>query len=249
MSSVHVAIVPETVFHIGSFPVTNSLLTAWVTMAVIIVFAILFSRNIKAVPGKIQAALEYVIDSLLSFLETVSGDRKIAERFFPIVATIFLYILLSNWAGILPGVGSIGIKEVEEGTTKLVPLFRSTFSDLNMTMALALIAVVLSHYFGLKTVGFKEHIGKFVNFKGPVDAFAGALEIVGEISKIISLSFRLFGNIFAGEVLLTIIAFLVPFIAPLPFLGLELFVGLIQALIFATLAMVAFSSFTRAHSH
>jgi F-type H+-transporting ATPase subunit a len=245
--AVNVSIAPETVFHIGNFPVTNSLLTGWIVMAALIIFAIFFSRTIKAVPGKIQAAFEYVVENLLSYLETVGGSRAVAERFFPIVATLFLYILFSNWAGILPGVGSIGIKEVEEGTTELVPIFRSAYADLNMTMGLAFIAVFLSHFYGLKTLGFKQHVGKFINFKGPVDAFAGALEIVGELSKIVSLSFRLFGNIFAGEVLLTIIAFLVPFIAPLPFLGLELFVGLIQALIFATLAMVAFSSFTKAH--
>ena len=184
--SVHVAIVPETIFHIGNFPVTNSLLTGWVVILLLIVGSIVFSKRIKEVPGKIQAGVETVIEALLSFLETVSGDRKTAERFFPIVATLFLYILLSNWAGILPGVGSIGIKEIEEEGTKLVPIFRSAFSDLNMTLALALVAVLLSHFYGLTTVGFKEHVGKFFNFKGPVDFFAGILEIVGEISKIIS---------------------------------------------------------------
>lgn len=246
---VEISIVPEAIAHIGKFPITNSLLTSWIVVLGLVVGSFIFSKTIKQVPGKIQAALEYVIELLLSFLETVSGDRKIAERFFPIVATIFIYVLCSNWLGILPGVGSIGINEVIHGEEKFVPLFRSVYSDLNMTIALALIAVFLSHFFGLWTVGFKEHFSKFFNFKGPIDFFAGILEIVGEVSKIISLSFRLFGNIFAGEVLLTIIAFLIPFIAPIPFLGLEIFVGLIQATIFATLAMVAFSSFSKSHSH
>ncbi len=246
---VEISITPEAIAHIGNFPVTNSLLTSWVVVAILSIGAIIFSKQIKPVPGKLQSALETVIETLLSFLETVAGDRKTAEKFFPIIATIFLYVLCSNWAGILPGVGSIGIKEITEEGAKFVPIFRSVYSDLNMTIALALIAVFLSHLFGLITVGFKHHVSKFLTVKGPIDAFQGILEIVGEISKIISLSFRLFGNVFAGEVLLTIIAFLVPFIAPIPFLGLELFVGLIQALIFATLAMVAFSSFTKVHAH
>lgn len=242
---VEVSITPETIAHIGNFPITNSLLTSWIVIAVLSIGAIIFSKKMKEVPGKIQASVEFVIDSLLSFLETVAGDRKTAERFFPIIATIFIYVICANWVGILPGVGSIGIHEGE----KLVPIFRSVYSDLNMTLALALITVILSHLYGLITIGFKHHIVKFINFKGPIDAFAGVLEIVGEISKVISLSFRLFGNVFAGEVLLTIIVFLVPYLAPIPFLGLEIFVGFIQALIFATLAMVAFSSFTKAHGH
>ncbi|HEY9584915.1 MAG TPA: F0F1 ATP synthase subunit A [Candidatus Paceibacterota bacterium] len=246
---VEVSITPETIAHIGSFPITNSLLTSWVVVIALSLGAIILSKKIKDVPGKVQAAVEFVVDSLLSFLETVAGDRKTAERFFPIVATIFIYVLCANWAGILPGVGSIGINEIHEGEKVFVPIFRSVYSDLNMTIALALIAVFLSHIYGLVTVGFKHHFSKFISFKGPIDAFQGVLEIVGEISKIISLSFRLFGNVFAGEVLLVIIAFLVPYLAPIPFLGLEIFVGFIQALIFATLAMVAFSSFTKVHAH
>ncbi len=246
---VEVSITPETLFHVGNFPVTNSLLTSWIVVIGLSIGAIILSKKIKTVPGKIQALVESVIEGMLSFFETVGGSRETAEKFFPIVTTIFIYIICSNWVGILPGFGSIGINEATSEGVKFVPIFRSVYSDLNMTLALALIAVVLSHLYGLFTVGIKGHIGKFINFKGPVDAFAGALEIVGEISKIISLSFRLFGNVFAGEVLLTIIAFLVPYIAPLPFLGLEIFVGFIQALIFATLSMVAFSSFTKVHEH
>lgn len=242
---VEVSITPETIAHIGNFPITNSLLTSWVVVVALSIGAIIFSKKMKAVPGKFQAAIESIIDGLLSFLETVGGDRKTAERFFPIIATIFIYVICANWIGILPGVGSIIINE----GSKSIPLFRSVYSDLNMTIALALIAVVLSHLYGLITIGFKHHFSKFITFKGPIDAFQGVLEIVGEISKIISLSFRLFGNVFAGEVLLTIIVFLVPYLAPIPFLGLEIFVGFIQALIFATLAMVAFSSFTKIHEH
>src|SRR3989344_5802065 len=208
---VEVSITPETIAHIGSFPITNSLLTSWIVVVILSLGAIILSKKIKNVPGRFQSAVESIIDGLLSFLETVAGDRETAKRFFPIVATIFIYVICSNWAGILPGVGSIGINEIHDGEKVFIPIFRSVYADLNMTIALALIAVFLSHIYGLVTIGFKHHFSKFITFKGPVDAFSGALEIIGEISKIISLSFRLFGNVFAGEVLLVIIVFLVPY--------------------------------------
>ena len=236
-----ISIVAEPIFHIGSFPVTNSLLTVWAVVILLCLTAILISRRIKYVPGKAQNVAEIVIDSLLDFMANIAGGRKEAEKFFPVVATIFLLVLASNWFGILPGLSAIGIHEGD----KFIPLFRSVNSDINMTLALALLTVVMSHLYGLYTVGIKHHLGKFFNFHGPINFFTGILEIIGEISKIISLSFRLFGNVFAGEVLLIIIGFLVPYIAPIPFLGLEIFVGFIQAIIFATIAMLAFSTFTK----
>lgn len=242
----HISIVAETLFHVGPLPVTNTMLTGWVISLLLILVAVLVSKNIKQIPGALQNIAETVIEQLLKFLETVAGGRETAERFFPIVATIFFFVLTANWLGVLPGLSAIGI---HESTGTIIPLFRSVHSDINMTLALALITVVLSHIYGLYTVGVKHHLGKFINFKSPLALFTGVLEIISELSKIISLSFRLFGNIFAGEVLLIIMGSLVPYIAPVPFLGLELFVGFIQALIFATLAMVAFSSFTRAEAH
>ena len=245
----HISITPETLFHLGPLTVTNTLLTAWLVVIVVALGAIVFSLTLKRMPSRFQTAVESVIDGLLGFFETIAGSRECRKRFFPIVATIFTFVLLSNWAGIIPGVGSIGFREVHEGKETFVPLFRSVFSDLNMTLALALITVALSHIFGFIFVGVKGHLGKFIMLQSPVAAFTGVLEIISELSKIISLSFRLFGNIFAGEVLLTIMAFLVPYLVPVPFLGLELFVGFIQALIFGTLAMVVFSSFSIAHEN
>jgi F-type H+-transporting ATPase subunit a len=245
----HISIKANEIFHIGAFAVSNTMLTAWLVMAILIILALVIGKSIKDRPGRIQNAFEWLVENLLDFFENIAGDRKLAEKFFPFVATLFLFILLSNWTGILPGVGSIGIHEIHDGHDVFVPLFRSVYSDLNMTLALAIITVVFSHVVGLAYIGFWRHVGKFLNFHSPVTFFAGILEIISEFAKVVSLSFRLFGNVFAGEVLLIIIAALVPYIAPLPFLGLELFVGLIQAIIFATLAMVAFSSFARAESH
>jgi len=240
----HISIIPQTITTVLGIPITNTLLTSWLVVAVLCVFAIIISLKIKEIPGKIQSAVEIIIETFMNFLETIGGSREIAERYFPFVATIFFFVLTANWFGILPGIGSIGFHGEND---EFVAFFRSVNSDLNMTLALSILTVTVSHIVGFVYVGAKGHITKFLNFKNPITLFAGILEAVGEISKIISLSFRLFGNVFAGEVLLVIISFLVPYIAPIPFLGMELFVGLIQALIFAVLAMVAFSSFSTSH--
>ena len=245
----HISITPETVGHAFGLSITNTLLTSWLVVILLVALSIIISRKIKTVPGTLQNLAEWVIEKLLDFMETVAGDRSTPIRFFPFVATIFIFVLLSNWLGILPGVGSIGFFEHGAEGEVFVPLFRSVNSDLSMTLALALLTVIGSHVIGFLAVGAKHHIGKFLSFKSPVAFFVGLLEIVSEISKILSLSFRLFGNILAGEVLLVIIASLVPYIVPLPFLGLELFVGLIQALIFSVLAMVAMATSVKVATH
>lgn len=245
----HISITPETIGHVLGLGITNTLLTAWVVVVLLIAIALLVSRRIKTVPGMLQNLAEWIIEKLLDFMETVAGDRKTAERFLPFVATIFIFVLLSNWLGILPGVGSIGFFEHGVEGEVFVPLFRSVNSDLSMTLALALITVIGSHIIGFVSVGAKHHLGKFITLKSPIAFFVGALEIVSELSKVLSLSFRLFGNILAGEVLLVIIASLVPYVVPVPFLGLELFVGLIQALIFAVLAMVAMATSVKVAAH
>lgn len=245
----HISISSEPVFHIGTFPVTNTLITAWVALLVIVVAAFIFSKKIKVVPGRFQALGEIVLDKFMDFMESFAGSRKKVRQFLPLVGTIFIFVLVANWIGTVPGVETIGFHEEHEGKEVFIPLFRTVNSDLNMTLALAIIVVLGTHIVGLKTIG-KHHIGKFlVNpFKHPVGAFIGILEIIGEVSRIVSLTFRLFGNIFAGSVLMLIISFLAPYIVPIPFLGLELFVGFIQALVFSVLAMMFMSSATEMHS-
>ncbi len=235
MGDIHISLAAEKVAEVFGFPLTNTLLTSWLVVVLLIVGAYLIGRNIKAMPAGVQNVAELVIEGSLGFMMTIAGDRKKAEKFFPIVATIFIFILLANWAGILPGVGSIGFYEEGAHGEVFVPFFRSVNSDINMTLALAFIAVTLSHFFGMASLGALRHAGKFFNFRNPIGFFVGILEFISEFAKIVSFSFRLFGNIFAGEVLLVIITFLVPFLAPVPFYGLEIFVGFIQALIFAVL--------------
>src|SRR3989338_8149490 len=240
---VHVSIAPEILFTFLGIPVTNTLLTSWAVMVILIVVSIIISRNIKEIPGKLQNTVEVIITKLADFLETIAGSKETVRKFFPVAATIFIFILCANWIGILPGVGSIGFTHGVEFT----PLLRSVNSDLNMTLALALIIVTMSHIVGLVTIGVRDHIGKFFSFKSPIKFFVGLLEFISELAKIISFSFRLFGNVFAGEVLLVIIAFLVPYIAPIPFLGLEIFVGFIHSLIFTVLTIMFLGAATTAH--
>lgn len=240
----------ETIFHVGGFEVRNTLIAAALAITVLTVIGLLVrKRKYAMVPGGIQNLMESLIEGFMGFFTTVVGDEKKTRRFFPLVMTIFFYVLISNWMGLLPGFGSIGIWEEHHGKEILVPIFRSAFADVNMTLALALISVTMVQFFGVTILGFKKYAGKFfVNpLKDPIGCFVGILELMSEFSKIISFSFRLFGNIFAGEVLLLVISFLMPYIVPLPFYGLELFVGFIQALVFAFLTTVFLKIATTAH--
>jgi F-type H+-transporting ATPase subunit a len=213
----------------------------WLAMLILIIAAAVFKKKSgRLVPSGFQNFVEAVIEGLFSFFDSVTQDRNLTRRFFPWVATIFLFVLFSNWMGILPGVGPIGIYEEHEGATMLIPFFRSAYADVNMTLALAIISVVVTQIMGIRALGFFHDAGKFFvyPFRDFIGAFVGILELVSELAKMISFSFRLFGNIFAGEVLLVVMGFLAPFIAPIPFYGLELFVGLVQALVFSILTLV-----------
>lgn len=242
----HIEIAAEKLFYFLGLPITNTLLMGWIVIALLAVAIFFLARGLKPTPGHLQNIFEIVVEGFVGIMENILGSREKAEKYLPLVATVFLFILVSNWLGILPGIGSIGLLEKIGDETKLVPLFRSSASDLNFTLALAVIAVIFVNILGISAVGIKSHLGKYFSFKGPVEFFVGILEFISEFAKMISFSFRLFGNVFAGEVLLIITGFLMPFIAPIPFLGLEIFVGFIQALVFAMLTMV-FLSIAVAH--
>lgn len=283
----------------------NTMIAAWLAIVILIVISFLATRRMQEVPTGLQNLVEVFIEFFLGMCERIAGAER-ARRFFPLVMTIFLFVMVANWTGILPGFGTIGriespeeyIHHVEDklpegeqvdlhdihlqvfegdggfgylgfgslgnditaheyeethsaGEGKqagiLVPFLRSANTDVNMTLAIALISMVTIHIWGLSALGF-GHVGKFINFKeGPVGLFVGILEAIGEVAKIISFTFRLFGNMFAGEVLLFAMAFLFPLIGIVPFLGLELFVGAIQAFIFAMLTLVFAVMATTAH--
>lgn len=265
----HISIAAEPLTHIAGIPITNSLVTTWLVMILLTLFARLATRNLTMVPGNLQSIAEIAVGGLYSLFSSITG--KYIKQVYPLLLSIFMYIILANWVGLLPGVGTIGFFKTETAeaktvvtsqkapeeletpsrkqveTTKMenvtpkeaefVPLFRGATADINTTLALALVAVTAIQYYGIANFG-KYYISRFVSLKDPISFFLGILEVVSELSKVISFAFRLFGNIFAGEVLLTVMAFLMPFIAPLPFLTLELFVGFIQALVFSMLTAV-----------
>ncbi len=249
MTAPEISLAAETIGHLGPLRVTNALLASWVVTAGLVLFAVAFRRMLAPVPNRVQGVVEGVVEWLLGLMDGVTGSREKSERFFPFIASLFLFIVAVNWFGLLPGVGSLGVIRERHGERVLVPLFRGGNADLNSTLALALIAVVTTHLLGLKRLGAFRHIGKFFNVRSPIGFFVGLLELVSEFAKILSFSFRLFGNVFAGEVLLVIVAALVPYVAPLPFFGLELFVGFVQALVFATLTLVFLQLATAEEGH
>jgi F0F1-type ATP synthase, subunit a len=211
------------------------LLASIITSVIFIIIAFVVSLTVSARPGRFQA----IIEELLIFIQDLaeSSGGKSARRFVPLVLTFFFFILLSNWIGLLPGFGSIVLEKFENGEKEIVPLLRGATADLNTTLALALIAVFAIQFYGIS----KSKLGyfkKFINFSSPINFFVGLLELISEVAKVVSFSFRLFGNIFAGEVLLAVIISLIPLLAPLPFFGLEVFLGFIQALVFAMLTLI-----------
>lgn len=244
-----VSLAPEAILHLGQFAITNSIVTGWIISAVMLLGAFLIRRQLKRIPGRLQAAVELIYTWLLDTCENIVGDAKITRELFPYLITLFLFIVVSNWSGLLPGVGPFGLRE--HGI--LVPVLRAPTSDLNTVIVLALFSMGYVQYLGLKHAGVKPYLGRFFNFTNPIGFFVGILEFIGEFTRIVSFSFRLFGNVFAGEVLITVIFFLTttlaPFlpIIPLPFFLLELFVGLIQAFIFCFLTMVFVSLAVTSH--
>lgn len=233
----HISITSQIVFHLFGWPITNSILATWAAMAVLIIIALIIRLTLKFKSTGFQNFIEWIIESLLNLVDSVTADREKSKKIFPWVATFFLIIFLSNWMELIPGFGTIGLKEHGH----FVPFLRSANTDLNTTLAYAIISVITTQILGIAAIGFFRYAGKFLNFKNVIGFFVGILETISEVAKIISFSFRLFGNIFAGEVLLVVVAFLIPYIAPLPFYGLELFVGFIQALVFAMLTLVFMS--------
>jgi F-type H+-transporting ATPase subunit a len=231
MPEIHIK--AEEIFSIGNFPVTNSLLTSFLISGLFLILALFMRSKLAFVPGPIQNFFELIIENILKLMDSVLPERKFSEKYLPLICTIFLFVLAANWLGLIPGINAVGL-----AGDKLVPFLRPPSSDLNFTIALAAIAVFSVNFLGSLAIGFKKHFSKFFTIKNPIFSFVGLLELLSELVKVISFSFRLFGNIFAGKVLLLIVGFLAPYFIPLPFLALELFIGFIQAFIFAMLTLV-----------
>lgn len=242
-----VTLAAEKIFQIGSFPITNSILTTWLVTLILVTFAFVATRKVALVPTPVQNFAEYAIESLYNMVESVAGEKT--RVFFPIIASFFFFIIVGNYLGLLPGFGTIGFNQIHQGHKVFVPLFRSMNSDLNTTLALALVSVITTHFFAIKYLGLGEYLKKWFPLH-PIMLFVGLIEVAGEFTKVISLSFRLFGNIYAGETVLTTASTkLFAFIVPLPFLALEVIVGFVQALVFAMLTLVFMVILTTKHEH
>lgn len=241
----------EQIFSIGNFPVTNSMLTSWIAFLVILVITLVLRFKKSMVPKGIQNVAEMIIEELLKLCDSVTQNRRISQIALPIVLSLVVFVLINNWVGILPGMGTI-LVETAHGP---VSLFRGATADINTTLALSITSVLFANFVGIFIVGGWATFTKFIQipqlwklrnvFKDPVqlvlvpvNIFVGLLELLGEVAKIASLSFRLFGNVFAGEVLLASMAAIFAYVTPMPFIFLEFFVGIIQAFIIGLLTVV-----------
>lgn len=257
----------------GGVPFTNSLLMTLLVDALLLGVALTTFRNPKLIPTGLQNAIEAIVEFFYNF--ALSVDRKNIAKFFPLPATIFVFFLVANMLALVPGVGSIGpcmagehkqaslVAVSAEGAPnkafaswprscydgKLIPILRAPAADLNVTLAFGLVAGIMIEFFGFQALGLGYLKKFFINpFKeGAIMTLVGIIEFIGEFTRIIAFAFRIFGNIFGGEVILAVMAFLFPYLLPLPFYGLEVFVAFIQAVIFSVLTLVFFSLAIQSH--
>lgn len=232
-SGIHVALSAEELGEVWGIPITNTLLMSWVVVVFLVIVAFGMRRSLSMVPGRLQTILEWVFEYVYDYVANTLESRELARRFFPFLITIFLFIFTANMLQFIPGIGSIGL--FHEGV--FTPLFRSMNTDLNVTLALAIISFFIIEVTGVFTIGFFKYAGKFFNIHSFLGFCVGIIEFFSELARLVSFSFRLFGNIFAGEVLILVIAHFVPFIAPVPLMAFEVFVGFIQATIFSLLTL------------
>lgn len=230
---IHVALAPEQIGSLWGLPITNTLLTSWIVMLLLVVLAFYVRRNLSMIPGKFQTFIELLFGYVHDFIETTLENAVWARRMFPLLLTLFLFIATANLIEFTPGIGSILVHYGGE----TVPLLRSMNTDLNVTLALTVIAVLAIEIAGVVALGFWRYAGKFFNFSSPLNFVVGIIEFISELSRFVSFSFRLFGNIFAGEVLIAVVAFFVPYFLPVPLMAFELFVGIVQGAVFALLTL------------
>lgn len=263
------AFAPELITKLGPLPITNTLLHTFIVDGILIATAVYVSKNITKIPRSVQAIVEPVIEGMYNLTSSIATSKKAVDKIFPLVMTFFLFIFIANFTSLLPGFGSIGFFPNHEVKTEqahsssentheetapkeeskkheIIPLLRGATSDINVTLALAVISVIATHVLSIQITGINDYLSRYFSFN-PINLYVGLLELVAEFTKIISLSFRLFGNIFAGEIALHTISSLVAFIAPLPFLLLESIVSVVQALVFSILTLVFMAVLTTPH--
>jgi F-type H+-transporting ATPase subunit a len=241
---ININLQPEYILLISGISITNTFLTSILVTVFLGILGIIFYVKKQSHRNIIINGLRILIFELLKLTDTVTRDRKLSKKILPLVATFFLFIVTANLFALVPGFLGSFFVQTPQGELSLL---RSPNSDLTTTLALALFSVISIQFFSLRVLGLKKYLGRFFNFTNPIKFILGFFEMISEAVKILSFSFRLFGNIFAGEVLLLVIAFLVPYIIPLPFMILEVFVGIIQAFIFAVLTLTFIKTSTMRH--
>jgi F-type H+-transporting ATPase subunit a len=233
----NISLAPEALFYIGSWPITNSFFWFFWLWLFFIIGAIILKSKIKMVPGRFQNLLELLVGGAYDFVESIIGAGKKTDRVFPLVSTMFFFILLANLLVYIPGQAAVSLNSPDG----IVPLFRAIVADYGLVFVLTIIAVITAQVVAIIASGPFKYLGRFINLRSPLKFFLGIMDLIGELAKIISLSFRLFGNIFAGEVLGAVMLFLAPFFIPLPFMFLGLLTAVVQAFVFAVLTLVFIS--------
>ncbi len=233
-SGIHIALAAEELGTAAGIPITNTLVMSLIVFAMLAAVAVRYGRKISLIPGRVQALLELLVEGAYDYMTTTLESRDLARKYFPLIMTIFLFIAAANVVHFVPGIGSLTFDN-SHGET--VPLLRSVNTDLNATLALTIIAVIAIEVAGVAALGFFAYAGKFINFSSPLNFIVGLIELVSEVSRLVSFSFRLFGNIFAGEVLIGVVGFFVPYLLPVPLMAFETFVGILQGIVFAMLVL------------
>ncbi len=232
-SGIHIALAAEKLGTFLGIPITNTLIATWITFAALVIFGLVIGGNTRLVPTRIQLLFELMLEYVYDFVTKILGSREHARTYFPLLMTLFLFIFIANMLHFIPGVGSLTY-HTPEGT---VPFLRAPNTDLNVTLALTIIVVTIIELAGVFAIGLWRYVGKFINFSSPVNFLVGIIELISEAARLVSFSFRLFGNIFAGEVLIAVVVFFVPYILPVPLMAFEVFVGFVQAAVFTMLTL------------
>ncbi len=230
---VHVILKAEQIGSLYGFPITNSLVMTLITSVLLLGFAFFMRKKLALIPGKIQAGVEMLFEGVLGYMAETLESEKLARTFFPLIMTIFLFVFLANELAFLPGIGSVLVTYMGE----TVPFLRAPAADLNMTLALAIIAFLSIEIAGIVLLGFFKYAGKYINFSSPINFVVGLIELISNIGRLISFSFRLFGNVFAGEVMIAVAIFFAAYFVPVPLMAFEVFVGFIQAVVFSMLTL------------
>lgn len=220
-----ISIEPEPLFEINGFPVTGTFLLTLLIGIWLFLFFFFSLREKKLIPKKFQNFGEFLLEIFLKYVETIVQDKKRALEIFPLACFLFFFIFVLNLLELIPGLG-------------VFHFLRSPSSDLNFTLGVAVSSMILVHLLAIKNTGILDYFKKYFHFKNPILFFTSILEGISELTRIFSLAVRLFGNLFAGEILLIVTSFLFPYFLPLPFLGLEILVGFVQALIFSSLIVI-----------